>query len=138
MKILIVDDEIHIRSLLEQTLEELEEEHGVTIISASSGEEGLERIEKERPSLVFLDIMMPGMSGYEVCRAVRARPHLAETRVILLTAKGQVMDREEGMASGALDYLTKPFDPDRVVERARRALGLAAWTSERREDEIQE
>jgi len=126
MKILIVDDEVHIRSLLEQTLEELEEEYGVTILSASNGIEGLEMIEKERPSLVFMDIMMPGMNGYEVCRAVHGRPHLAATPMILLTARGQVMDREEGLASGALDYLTKPFDPDRVVERARQVLGFSA------------
>ncbi|MFO7786137.1 MAG: response regulator [Thermodesulfobacteriota bacterium] len=71
MKILIVDDEIHIRPLLEQTLEELGEGHGVRVLSASNGEEGLAAIEKERPSLVFLDIMMPGMNGYRVCRSVK-------------------------------------------------------------------
>lgn len=124
MKILIVDDELHIRSLLEQTLEELEEAHGVSIFSASNGKEGLAVIEKERPELVFLDVMMPGLSGYEVCRAVKERKDLAGTYLILLTAKGQVMDREEGLASGALDYMTKPFDPDRVVARAREILGL--------------
>ncbi len=124
MKILIVDDEPHIRSLLEQTLEELEEEHGVAILSASDGKEGLALIEKDRPSLVFLDIMMPGMDGYEVCRAVHGNPELSGTRMILLTAKGQAVDREEGLASGAVDYMTKPFDPDRVVARAREILGL--------------
>ncbi len=124
MKILIVDDEIHIRSLLEQTLEELEESHGVSIFSASNGEEGLAVIEKERPALVFLDVMMPGLNGYEVCRAVKERKELAGIHLILLTAKGQVMDREEGLASGALDYMTKPFDPDQVVGRAREILGL--------------
>ena len=124
MKVLIVDDELHIRSLLEQTLEELEEEHGVTLLSASSGEEGLSVIEEERPSLVFLDIMMPGMDGYEVCRRVKERLDMSGTHMILLTAKGQVTDREEGLASGAVDYMTKPFDPDRVVARAREILGL--------------
>ncbi len=124
MNILIVDDELHIRSLLEQTLEVLEESHGVTILSASSGEEGLALIEKERPSLVFLDIMMPGLNGYEVCRAVKKRRELGGIHLILLTAKGQVTDREEGLASGAVDYMTKPFDPDRVVEKAREILGL--------------
>ena len=124
MKVLIVDDELHIRSLLEQTLEELEEEHGVTLLSASSGEEGLSVIEEERPSLVLLDIMMPGMDGYEVCRRVKERLDMSGTHMILLTAKGQVTDREEGLASGAIDYMTKPFDPDRVVARAREILGL--------------
>lgn len=124
MKVLIVDDELHIRSLLEQTLEELEEEHGVTVLSASSGEEGLSVIRKERPSLVFLDVMMPGMDGYEVCRRVKERLDTSGTHMILLTAKGQVTDREEGLASGAVDYMTKPFDPDQVVARAREILGL--------------
>ena len=124
MKVLIVDDELHIRSLLEQTLEELEEEHGVTVLSASSGEEGLSVIQEERPSLVFLDVMMPGMDGYEVCRRVKERLDMSGTHMILLTAKGQVSDREEGLASGAVDYMTKPFDPDRVVARAREILGL--------------
>jgi len=124
LKVLIVDDELHIRSLLEQTLEELEEEHGVTVLSASSGEEGLSVIQEERPSLVFLDVMMPGMDGYEVCRRVKERLDMSGTHMILLTAKGQVSDREEGLASGAVDYMTKPFDPDRVVARAREILGL--------------
>lgn len=124
MKILIVDDETHIRSLLEQTLEELQDSHGVAVISASNGKEGLEAIRNERPSLVFLDIMMPGMNGYEVCRFVKGQADLAGTRMILLTAKGQVMDREEGIASGAFDYMTKPFDPDLVLKRAREILGL--------------
>ena len=124
MKIVIVDDERHVRCLLEQTLEELEEEDGVEIFSAPDGVAGLALIEKERPSLVFLDIMMPGMSGYEVSRAVRERPELADTRVVLLTAKGQEADREEGLASGAVEYLTKPFDPDRVLFMARALLGL--------------
>jgi DNA-binding response OmpR family regulator len=124
LKILIVDDELHIRSLLEQTLEELEEEHGVAVLSAASGEEGLAVIEEERPALVFLDVMMPGMDGYEVCRRIKERLDMSGTRVILLTAKGQMADREEGLASGAVDYMTKPFDPDRVVARAREMLGL--------------
>jgi two-component system, OmpR family, alkaline phosphatase synthesis response regulator PhoP len=124
MKILVVDDEPHIRSLLEQTLEELEEDHGVTVLSASDGEEGLAVIERERPELVFLDIMMPGLNGYEVCRAVKEREELAGTHMILLTAKGQAMDREEGLASGAVDYMTKPFDPDLVLNRALEILGL--------------
>lgn len=124
MKIVIVDDERYVRCLLEQTLEELEEEEGVEILSAADGETGWALIEKENPSLVFLDIMMPGMSGYEVSRAVQGRPDLADTRVVLLTAKGQETDREEGLASGAVEYVTKPFDPDRVLFLARKLLGL--------------
>ncbi len=114
-KVLIVDDEIHIRALLEQSLEELEEDHDVEILSASDGEQGLGMIRQERPDVVFLDIMMPKMNGYEVCRAIKGDPALSLIHVILLTAKGQEADRELGMEVGALKYMTKPFDPDEVL-----------------------
>ena len=123
-KILIVDDEIHIRSLLEQTLEDLEDDYDVEILTASDGEEGLSMIQEERPDLVFLDIMMPRMSGYEVCRTIKSDPDLAGVQVILLTAKGQKADKQQGLEAGALKYITKPFDPDRIIEEAKGILGL--------------
>ncbi|WP_449241720.1 response regulator [Desulfovibrio sp.] len=123
-KILIVDDEVHIRMLLVQALEDLEDAHGVTILTASNGIEGLEAIRRERPDLVFLDIMMPRMNGYEVCEAVTRDPELKGVRIILLTAKGQETDRRQGLESGAGQYMTKPFDPDEVVDAARDILGL--------------
>lgn len=125
-KILIVDDEVHIRMLLVQALEDLEDEHGVTVLTASNGVEGLEAIRREHPDLVFLDIMMPRMNGYEVCEAVTGDPELKDVRIILLTAKGQETDRRQGLESGAGQYMTKPFDPDEVVAAARRVLGLPA------------
>jgi DNA-binding response OmpR family regulator len=124
-KVLIVDDETHIRSLLEQTLEELEDDYQVEIITASDGQEGLEQIRALRPRLVFLDIMMPKMNGYEVCRQVKADPAFAGTTIILLTAKGQEVDRKEGLEAGALRYMTKPFDPDEILAMAKEVLGLA-------------
>ncbi|MES9996611.1 response regulator [Desulfovibrio aminophilus] len=123
-KILIVDDEVHIRMLLVQALEDLEDVHDVTILTASNGIEGLETIRRERPDLVFLDIMMPRMNGYEVCEAVTRDPGLKGVRIILLTAKGQETDRRQGLESGAGQYMTKPFDPDEVVDAAREILGL--------------
>ncbi len=123
-KVLIVDDETHIRALLEQTLEELEEDYDVEILSASDGREGLSLIQKERPQVVFLDIMMPEMNGYEVCQKVKGSPEFDETNVILLTAKGQEVDREQGIMCGALKYMTKPFDPDEVLMIAKELLGL--------------
>ncbi len=123
-KVLIVDDEAHIRSLLEQTLEDLEDDHGVEIISASDGQEGLDQIRSEVPRLVFLDIMMPKMNGYEVCRKVKSDPAFAGTSIILLTAKGQEVDRKEGLEAGALRYMTKPFDPDEILAVAKEVLGL--------------
>jgi two-component system, OmpR family, alkaline phosphatase synthesis response regulator PhoP len=119
--ILIADDEPHIRALLEQTLEDLEDE-GVELLTARDGEEALMVITVRRPDLVFLDVMLPTMNGYEVCRAVRAEPGLADVTVVLLTAKGQDADREEGLAAGADEFRTKPFDPDEILELARSRL----------------
>lgn len=119
-KIVIVDDEVHIRALLEQTLEDLE--GAPEILTAANGAEGLALIERERPRLVFLDVMMPLMNGYEVCAAVRNNPALAGATVVMLTAKGQESDRERGLEVGAHRFVTKPFDPDEILELAREIL----------------
>ena len=121
--VLIVDDEQHIRLLIEQTLEELEDD-GIDLLTASDGEEALGVVQNLHPVLVFLDVTMPRMSGIEVCRAIKGDPALASTYVILLTAKGQAHDREQGLAAGADLYMTKPFDPDDLLRRAREILGL--------------
>jgi len=123
-KILIVDDEVHIKMLLEQTLEELEDEYDVELFTASDGEEGLEFIRSERPDLVFLDIMMPKMNGYEVCREVMDDPEFNEIKIILLTAKGQEVDRKQGLELGARMYMTKPFDPDEILKVSKELLEL--------------
>lgn len=120
-KIVIVDDEVHIRALLEQTLEDLEGEP--EILTAVNGAEGLALIERERPQLVFLDVMMPIMNGYEVCVAVRKNPDLAGTTVVMLTAKGQESDRVRGLEVGAHRFVTKPFDPNEILDLAREILG---------------
>lgn len=123
-KLLIVEDELHIRTLLEQALEDLEDEFDVEILTAADGEEGLALIREERPQAVFLDIMMPRMNGYEVCKAVKDDPELKDTIIVLLTAKGQEADRRKGLEIGAYDYMTKPFDPDEVVELAKELLQI--------------
>lgn len=123
-KLLIVEDELHIRTLLEQALEDLEDEFDVEIFSAADGEEGLELIREERPQAVFLDIMMPKKNGYEVCKAVKEDPELKDTIIVLLTAKGQEADKRKGLEIGAYDYMTKPFDPDEVVELAKELLQI--------------
>jgi len=125
-KILIVDDEVHIRMLLEQTLEELEEDFGVEILSASNGEEGLSLIKSEKPDVVFLDIMMPKLNGYEVCQRVKDDPEATGCGIVLLTAKGQEVDRKQGLELGASQYMTKPFDPDEVLRVAKELLKLDA------------
>lgn len=122
--VLIVDDEVHIRMLLEQALEDLEDDYGIEILTAADGEEGLGVIRREKPELVFLDIMMPRMNGFEVCGVVKEDVDLKKVAVILLTAKGQEVDRKQGLELGAAKYMTKPFDPDEVLKVAKETLGL--------------
>lgn len=116
-KLLIVDDEAHIRMLIEQTLEELESE-GVELFFAENGQQALEMIKQERPDLVFLDVMMPKMNGMEVCQIVKKELGLSDVYIILLTAKGQEIDRQNGLDMGADRYMTKPFDPDEMLDIA--------------------
>ena len=122
-KVLIVDDEAHIRLLIEQTLEDLEDE-GVELLMASDGEEALEIIQAERPPLVFLDVMMPKLSGFEVCQTVKQEWGLQGITIVMLTAKGQESDRQKGEAVGADTYITKPFDPDELLALTEQVLGL--------------
>jgi len=121
--ILIADDELHIRALLEQTLEDLEDE-GVELITAANGQQALALIQSEEPDLVFLDVMMPEINGYEVCRTTKHTLELKDTFIILLTAKGQEADQKRGLAAGADVYMTKPFDPDEVLAKAREILAF--------------
>lgn len=120
---MIVDDEPHIRMLIEQTLEELEDD-GVNFFTATNGEEALEIIREEKPQLVFLDVMMPKMNGMEVCRKVKKELAIENVYIVLLTAKGQELDRLKGQEVGADVYMTKPFDPEVILSKARTVLGL--------------
>lgn len=122
-KILIVDDEMHIRSLIEQTLEDLEDD-GVELLTASNGQEALRQIKAASPQLVFLDVMMPRMNGFEVCHTVKNKWKRYDIYIVMLTAKGQEFDRQKGAQVGADIYMTKPFNPDALLQKARQILGL--------------
>jgi two-component system alkaline phosphatase synthesis response regulator PhoP len=122
-KILIADDEPHLRTLMQQALEDLAQD-GVELLTASNGDEALETIQAEKPDLVFLDVMMPKRSGFDVCHAVRNSPGTRSTYVVLLTAKGQEQDRKKGLEVGADVYMTKPFDPDALLQKARQVLRM--------------
>ena len=122
-KILIVDDEAHLRMLIQQTLEELEDE-GVELLTASDGEAALEAIKAETPQLVFLDVMMPKLSGFDVCSRVKHTLGLKDVYIVLLTAKGQEFDKQKGQDAGADLYMTKPFDPDALLAKAKEVLGF--------------
>ncbi len=122
-KILIVDDEPNIVILMEQALEELEDE-GVELLTARNGQEALETIKSEQPNLVFLDVMMPKMSGLEVCHLVKNDLKMTNVYIIMLTAKGQEFDKQKGIDVGADLYLTKPFRPKEVLEKSKQILGF--------------
>jgi len=117
-KILIVDDDEDIVNLIKVSLNlanfETREVFG--------GQEALDLLAKERPDLILLDIMMPNIDGYEVCRRIKKDKKLKSIPVILLTAKGQKSDAEKGLEIGADDYIIKPFDPFELGERVRSVL----------------
>ena len=118
-KVLVVDDEPFICRSLSFVLRK----DNYEVVEARNGEEGLQAIRDHRPDLVFLDVMMPKLNGFEVTRAVKADPELAAIKIILLTAKGQDSDRATGEEAGADDYMTKPFSPTKILERVRLILG---------------
>jgi len=117
-KILIVDDEPNIVL----PLQFLMERNGYATTVAQSGEEALEAISKEKPDLVLLDIMLPGIDGFEVCEIVKLNPDLKHIKIIFLTAKGRDVDIAKGMVLGADEYIAKPFSNKQIVESVRKLL----------------
>jgi len=117
-KILIVDDEPNIVI----PLQFLMEQNGYNTLVAQSGEEALELISKERPDLVLLDIMLPGVDGFEVCEIIRLNPEWRNTKIIFLTAKGRDVDIAKGMVLGADEYITKPFSNQQIIDAVTKLL----------------
>ncbi len=112
-KVLVIDDEPGIIEIVEANLEG----DGFEVISAINGKEGLEKIKSDRPDLVVLDVMMPEMDGWEVLRRIEQDPDLAGLPVIMLTAKAADEDYIHGLEEGAVEYITKPFYPQELVNR---------------------
>ena len=117
-KILIVDDEPNIVV----PLQFLMERNGYETVVAQSGEEALEAISKEKPDLVLLDIMLPGIDGFEVCEIVKLNPEWKHIKIIFLTAKGRDVDIAKGMVLGADEYIAKPFSNKQIVECVKKLL----------------
>ncbi|OAB86220.1 histidine kinase [Janibacter melonis] len=111
--VVVADDDDDIRDLVAFKLENA----GYEVISVADGDSAWDRVREVRPTLAVLDVMMPGMSGLDVLREIRADESLAETKVILLTARSRDVDVDAGFSSGADDYLTKPFSPRELVHR---------------------
>lgn len=113
--ILAVDDEPNILMSIEFILDM----EGYEVHTARDGDEALEVAERVRPDLILLDINMPRKDGYEVCRILRERREMAGTKVIMLTAKGQPLERKKGLEVGADEYVTKPFSAEDLLEKIR-------------------
>jgi two-component system alkaline phosphatase synthesis response regulator PhoP len=95
---------------------------GFSVAAATNGEDALAKIREERPRLVFLDLVMPKRTGVEVCKVVKADPELKHIHIIILTCKGQELDRQNSFIAGADEFMTKPFSPREVVTRVRTLL----------------
>jgi DNA-binding response OmpR family regulator len=123
-KVLIVDDEPNILILMKQALEKLEDDYEVELITAANGLDALALIQEEKPELVFLDVMIPQLSGLDVCKAVKQDWKIPNIYIIMLTAKGQEYEKQNGLLVGADMYMTKPFRPREVLAKSLEVLGL--------------
>ena len=125
--IMIVDDDANMRLLIEMALRRNDD---YRILGCSSGEEALKTIKDEKPDLVLLDVMMPGMNGFEVCKALKSSPETKFISVIIISALRDVNDKVKGMDFGADDYIVKPFNPDELVGRIKARLRIRELETE--------
>ena len=118
-KILVVDDEPNIVRSLTFVLNK----GGYDVSVAGDGVEAMSMIRDSKPNILILDVMMPNKSGYDVCNEIKADPELRDIHVVMLTAKGQVGDREAVLSQGADEYMSKPFSPIEILARVKELLG---------------
>jgi phosphate regulon transcriptional regulator PhoB len=131
-KILVVEDEPDIRELVRYNLESA----GFAVVEADDGEAALSAVDKERPAMVILDLMLPEADGMEICRILRSRPEYAKLPIVMLTAKAGEVDRILGLEFGADDYVTKPFSPRELVARVRAVMRRAEGPDHERAPEV--
>ena len=118
MDILIVDDEPYIQRSLSFVLRK----EGFEVEIASNGEEGLEKARTLRPKIIFLDVMMPRLNGFSACRAIKSDESLKGCHIVMLTGKGQEVDKAQGLKEGANEFITKPFSPREIVAKVKAIL----------------
>ncbi|MBS3102471.1 response regulator [Candidatus Woesearchaeota archaeon] len=114
-KILVVEDEPHISKLVKFILEK----NGFEVMQAFVGQEGIEMAKREKPGLIVLDVMMPNMDGFEVAKILTAAKETKDIPIIMLSSAAQFKDKMKGIDSGAIDYITKPFDKDELVAKVK-------------------
>jgi len=117
-KILVVEDELKIRSVITMYLKK----EGFTVLETGNGREALSLTEKEKPALIILDIMLPGLSGLDVCKQIKTNEETKNIYVIILSAKGQEWEKVEGYQVGADLYETKPFSPKQLTQKVKEIL----------------
>lgn len=120
---MIVDDEFNMRTLLLEALEEFED-RGVELLVAENGSDAIEFIRAEKPELVILDVMMPGMNGFDVCNTVKNELGMKDVYVLMLTADGQEFNKQKSIDVGTDCFMTKPFDPEEIAEKAAQILNI--------------
>jgi len=123
LRVLIVDDDLGMRTLLKEALEDLEDK-GVELLIAENGVEAITSIKEDKPELVILDVMMPGMNGFEVCDIVKNKLGMKDTYIMMLTADGQEHNKQKGKDVGADVFMTKPFDPDEIIKKVSKILEI--------------
>lgn len=133
-KILIVDDEEHILELLKFNIKNA----GYEVITANNGGDGVRLAKEERPDLVLLDLMLPGMDGYDVCKEIKRNKETSNTAIIMLTAKGEELDKILGLELGADDYMTKPFSIRELLARVKAVLRRSINASINKEEDYYE
>ena len=122
-KILVIEDDPIALRFARYTLSQ----EGYQVITAPNGLEGLRKAQTENPDLIILDVMLPGMDGFEICHRLRAEPGTTRIPVLMLTAKAQDADRQTGLKVGADDYLTKPALPSEIVRRVQALLAITDY-----------
>jgi DNA-binding response OmpR family regulator len=118
-KVLIADDAVFVRQLVKVKLEHF----GLQVIEGIDGEEALHKAIEEQPDLILLDVMMPKMNGFETCHRLKEHPATSHIPILMLTARGEQMDQEKGKSVGVVEYMTKPFSPQKLAERVLALLG---------------
>ena len=127
-KILVAEDERDIRELISFTLRFA----GFEIETAMNGVQAVEKAAQIKPDLILLDVRMPKMTGYEACRVLRKMPEMRKIPIVFLSAKGQESEINEGLDTGATEYILKPFAPDELIQQVKRI--LAEWEKKMNED----
>ena len=125
-KVLITDDDPLMRMLLKETLEKLEDK-GVELFTVDNGEDAIEIVRTEKPDLIILDVMMPGMNGFEVCDIVKNELGMKDVYVLMLTANVQEFNKQNYKDVGADNLMTKPFNPDEIIKKTAEILEIETY-----------